>query len=66
MLASSIIWTICRYVPMFGDLDYDPAMVYAAASFEEQLEALGRAVEAGKVGWLLLVEGALVRCSLLA
>ncbi|PRW60379.1 Aldo keto reductase [Chlorella sorokiniana] len=38
-----------RYVPMFGDLEYDPAMAYTAASFEEQLEALGRAVAAGKV-----------------
>lgn len=38
---------------MFGDLDYDPAMAYAAASFEEQLGALAAAVEAGKVGgWL--------------
>ncbi|EFN60059.1 hypothetical protein CHLNCDRAFT_48407 [Chlorella variabilis] len=37
------------YVPMFGDLDYDPAMAYAAASFEEQLGALAAAVEAGKV-----------------
>ncbi len=34
---------------MFGDSEYDPSMAYAAASFEEQLEALGRAVEAGKV-----------------
>lgn len=33
---------------MFGDLEYDPAMAYAAASFEEQLETLGRAVVAGK------------------
>ena len=39
----------CRYVPMFGDLDYDPTMGYAAASFEEQLEALAAAVAAGKV-----------------
>lgn len=34
---------------MFGDLEYDPSMAYAACSFEEQLGALGRAVEAGKV-----------------
>lgn len=40
----------CRYVPMFGDLDFDPTMAYAACSFEEQLEALVRAVTAGKVG----------------
>ncbi|KAL4443893.1 hypothetical protein ABPG75_011630 [Micractinium tetrahymenae] len=41
-----------RYVPMFGDLDYEPSMAYAACSFEEQLEALGRAVEAGKVRYV--------------
>ena len=37
---------------MFGDLDYDPGMAYAACSFEEQLEALCRAVQAGKVRWV--------------
>jgi hypothetical protein len=41
----------CRYVPMFGDVDFDPAMAYAACSFEEQLEALSRAVRVGKVSW---------------
>ena len=41
----------CRYVPMFGDVDFDPAMAYAACSFEEQLEALSRAVRVGKVRW---------------
>ena len=34
---------------MFGDLDFDPSMAYAACPLEEQLEALGRAVAAGKV-----------------
>lgn len=34
---------------MFGDVDFDPTMAYAACPFEEQLEALTRAVEAGKV-----------------
>ncbi|KAF8064533.1 tas [Scenedesmus sp. PABB004] len=38
-----------RYVPMFGDVDYDPAAAYQAVPLEEQLEALGRAVAAGKV-----------------
>ena len=38
-----------RYVPMFGDVDYDPRLAYAAAaSFEEQAEAAGAAVAAGK------------------
>lgn len=38
-----------RYVPMFGDVDYDPSCAYTSVPLEEQLEALGRAVEAGKV-----------------
>ncbi|GAB4822478.1 hypothetical protein N2152v2_009524 [Parachlorella kessleri] len=38
-----------RYVPMFGDLDYDPFMDYASVPLEEQLEAIQRAVSAGKV-----------------
>lgn len=42
---------------MFGDTDYDPDMAFSGAvPLEEQLEALGRAVAAGKVGllWLLV------------
>ncbi|GLC63420.1 hypothetical protein PLESTF_000034300 [Pleodorina starrii] len=39
-----------RYVPMFGDSEYDPSYAYdSAAPLEEQLEALGRAVREGKV-----------------
>ena len=34
---------------MFGQTAYRPEQAYAAAPMEEQLEALGRAVEAGKV-----------------
>ena len=34
---------------MFGQTAYQPQQAYAAAPLEEQLEALGRAVEAGKV-----------------
>ncbi len=34
---------------MFGETDFDVDQVYASAPLEEQLEALGRAVEAGKV-----------------
>ena len=42
---------------MFGDVDFDPAMAYAACSFEEQLEALSRAVRAGKVRTFLAGAG---------
>ncbi|OAE34720.1 hypothetical protein AXG93_700s1020 [Marchantia polymorpha subsp. ruderalis] len=38
-----------RYVPMFGDIDYDPTASYAPVPIEEQLEALSRAKEAGKI-----------------
>ncbi|KIZ07247.1 Protein tas [Monoraphidium neglectum] len=38
-----------RYVPMFGDVDYDRTCAYPSVPLEEQLEALGRAVAAGKV-----------------
>ena len=34
---------------MFGQTAYRPQQSYAAVPLEEQLEALGRAVEAGKV-----------------
>jgi hypothetical protein len=35
---------------MFGDLDYDPTYAYSGAvPLEEQLEALGVAVQQGKV-----------------
>jgi len=39
----------CRYVPMFGDTDYDCACSYSAVSIEEQLQALSVAVKEGKV-----------------
>eukprot|EP00891_Asterochloris_glomerata_P007447 jgi/Astpho2/7447/fgenesh1_pm.00114_%23_28_t len=38
-----------RYVPMFGETDYDPARAYSAVPLEEQLTALTAAVQAGKV-----------------
>ncbi|KAH9306632.1 hypothetical protein KI387_011036, partial [Taxus chinensis] len=41
-----------RYVPMFGETDYDPTQQYAAVPIEEQLEALGRAVNAGKIRYI--------------
>ncbi|MCD9559490.1 hypothetical protein HAX54_017451 [Datura stramonium] len=41
-----------RYVPMFGETDYDPLRHYTPVSFEEQLEALERAVDAGKIRYI--------------
>ena len=38
-----------RYVPMFGETEFRVERAYASAPLEEQLEALGKAVEAGKV-----------------
>lgn len=37
------------YVPMFGETEYDPSRQYSSVPIEEQLDALGRAVDAGKV-----------------
>ncbi|KAG0601491.1 hypothetical protein M758_11G115800 [Ceratodon purpureus] len=38
-----------RYVPMFGDTDYDPSSSYSSVCIEEQLEALSVAVREGKI-----------------
>lgn len=38
-----------RYVPMFGDTDYVCNNDYASVPLEEQLEALSKAVDAGKI-----------------
>ncbi|XP_021906670.1 uncharacterized protein LOC110821221 isoform X2 [Carica papaya] len=41
-----------RYVPMFGETEYDPKRQYDSISLEEQLDALGKAVDAGKVRYI--------------
>ncbi|KAK3407353.1 hypothetical protein EUGRSUZ_K03423 [Eucalyptus grandis] len=41
-----------RYVPMFGESEYDPTHHYRAITIEEQLEALGRAVASGKIRYV--------------
>lgn len=41
-----------RYVPMFGETEYDSTNQYAAIPIEEQLEALGSAVTAGKIRYV--------------
>ncbi|KAI5680366.1 hypothetical protein M9H77_01593 [Catharanthus roseus] len=41
-----------RYVPMFGETDYDASRCISFISFEEQLCALGRAVDAGKIKYV--------------
>ncbi|PWZ10216.1 Aldo-keto reductase [Zea mays] len=38
-----------QYVPMFGETEYDPNCQYMSVPMEEQLEALGRAIDASKV-----------------
>lgn len=40
---------VCRYVPMFGDTDYDPTCAFTYVPFEEQVEALAAAQRAGKI-----------------
>lgn len=34
---------------MFGETEYDPTRQFCSVGIEEQLDTLGRAVEAGKV-----------------
>lgn len=41
-----------RYVPMFGETEYDPRRQYCSIPIEEQLHALTRAVDAGKVRYI--------------
>ncbi|KAH7577467.1 hypothetical protein JRO89_XS01G0254900 [Xanthoceras sorbifolium] len=41
-----------RYVPMFGETEYDPIRRYSSVSIEEQLDALGKAVDAGKIRYI--------------
>lgn len=41
--------TAYSYVPMFGETEYDPTRQFDSVGIEEQLDSLGRAVEAGKV-----------------
>ncbi|KAF3447475.1 hypothetical protein FNV43_RR12661 [Rhamnella rubrinervis] len=41
-----------RYVPMFGETEYDPTRQFCSISIEEQLDAIGRAVSAGKIRYV--------------
>ncbi|XXG54290.1 hypothetical protein AAC387_Pa03g2212 [Persea americana] len=41
-----------RYVPMFGETEYDPSQQLTAVPMEEQLDAFGRAVDAGKIRYV--------------
>ncbi|KAH7523765.1 hypothetical protein FEM48_Zijuj06G0046800 [Ziziphus jujuba var. spinosa] len=41
-----------RYVPMFGETEYDPTRQFCSISIDEQLDALGKAVVAGKIRYV--------------
>ncbi|KAJ8759756.1 hypothetical protein K2173_009857 [Erythroxylum novogranatense] len=41
-----------RYVPMFGETEYDPTRQFSSVCIEEQLDALGRVVNAGKIRYI--------------
>lgn len=41
-----------RYIPMFGEINYDPSRQYSSVPIEEQLEALSSAVASGKVRYI--------------
>lgn len=40
---------LCRYVPMFGSVEYNTSWSYSSTPFEEQLEAIYRAMSSGKI-----------------
>lgn len=42
-------WCFCRYVPMFGESQFDPTKQNTSIGEEEQLVALGESVDTGKV-----------------
>ncbi|CAM8963223.1 unnamed protein product [Rhodiola kirilowii] len=41
-----------RYVPMFGETEYDPTRQFCSVPIEDQLDALGRAVDSGKIRYI--------------
>uniref|UniRef100_A0A7C8ZDC8 NADP-dependent oxidoreductase domain-containing protein n=2 Tax=Opuntia streptacantha TaxID=393608 RepID=A0A7C8ZDC8_OPUST len=41
-----------RYVPMFGEAEYDSTRQYCSVPIEEQLDILSRAVNAGKIRYI--------------
>ncbi|XP_020575865.1 uncharacterized protein LOC110021618 isoform X4 [Phalaenopsis equestris] len=41
-----------RYVPMFGETEYCPSYQYSSVPIEEQLDALGKAISAGKIRYI--------------
>ncbi|KAK1398959.1 putative aldo/keto reductase, NADP-dependent oxidoreductase domain-containing protein [Heracleum sosnowskyi] len=41
-----------RYVTMFGETEYDPTRQFESVGIEEQLDALGRAIDAGKIRYV--------------
>ncbi|MBA0652936.1 hypothetical protein Goklo_020153 [Gossypium klotzschianum] len=43
---------VSSYVPMFGETEYDPVRQFSSVPIEEQLDALGRAVDAGKIRYI--------------
>ncbi|KAG8370682.1 hypothetical protein BUALT_Bualt13G0008700 [Buddleja alternifolia] len=41
-----------RYVPMFGEIEYDPTRAFSSVSIEEQVAALHKAIVAGKIRYI--------------
>ncbi|KAH6827599.1 hypothetical protein C2S53_015284 [Perilla frutescens var. hirtella] len=41
-----------RYVPMFGETEFDPNRTFSSVSFEEQLTALDKAICSGKIRYV--------------
>ena len=49
MSQQGCLLAVHRYVPMFGEVDFQPANSYASVPLEEQMAALAAALTAGKV-----------------
>ncbi|XP_021812712.1 aldo-keto reductase-like isoform X3 [Prunus avium] len=51
-LQTDYIGLIGFYVPMFGEIEYDPIRKFSSIPIDEQLDALGRAVDSGKIRYV--------------
>ncbi|XP_021819002.1 aldo-keto reductase-like isoform X2 [Prunus avium] len=51
-LQTDYIGLIGFYVPMFGEIEYDPTRKFSSIPIDEQLDALGIAVDSGKIRYV--------------
>ncbi|KAL6285065.1 hypothetical protein ACE6H2_009455 [Prunus campanulata] len=51
-LQTDYIGLIGFYVPMFGEIEYDPTRKFSSIPIDEQLDALGRPVDSGEIRYV--------------